>query len=353
MKIAFFCKDDFNLGAAYVIAYLKSIGHEVRLFLSQPEKIEVFPLLQFNPDLVCFSCVTANFGWAISTANNILNYKRVRILFGGVHPTLCPEEVTKAGFEVCAGDGIKHFGGEFDPDKLYPDREIFFKQLPPVHRTYQIFMTGFGCPFKCSYCNSAQLHRKLTKRSIDSCIKELYLLKKKGLKYVLFVDDIFTTNTGWLLSFLNSYTSNIHLPFTCFGHTKYISNEIAHSLRRASCETVWLGIQSGHEETRKKLNRHETNDEIKTAATTIKQNGLKLMIDHIFGLPFDNYETLLASYQFYKELKPDVVNCNQLLYFPKAEINKYGTGTALTETEGGQDYQRYARCFEAIPLMVH
>lgn len=354
MRIAFFCKDDFNLGAAYVIAYLKSIGHEVRLFLSLTGKIEVSPFLHFNPDLVCFSCVTANFGWALNTANTIINYKRVRILFGGVHPTLCPEDVIKAGFEVCVGDGIKYFGGEFNPDKLYPDREIFFKQLPPVHRAYQIFLTGFGCPFRCSFCNNHQLRPKLIRRSIDGCIDELLLLKYRGMKYVLFDDDIFTTNPGWLLSFLNSYTSYINLPFTCFGHTKYISNEIASALRRAGCETLWLGIQSGFEQTRKEiLNRHETNDEIREAARTIKQAKLKLMIDHIFGLPMDTYHRLLASYEFYKEIKPDVVNCYELLYFPKAEINKYGNSKALYQKQGGLDYKRYARSFTAIPFVCN
>ena len=39
MKIAFCCAEDINLGAGYVIAYLKKQGHEVKLF---------FDPLQFN-----------------------------------------------------------------------------------------------------------------------------------------------------------------------------------------------------------------------------------------------------------------------------------------------------------------
>lgn len=355
MQIAFCVKDDFNLGVSYVIAYLKKIGHEVRLFLD-PFHPPFFGR-KYKPDLVCFSCVTANYGWASQEAKKIKgSFPNAKILFGGVHPTLCAEEVRENKFIdlVCEGDGIAYFGGKFDPDTLWADREIFLNQLPPVHRAYQIFMTGFGCPFRCSYCNNHQLHQKIIRRSPEGCIKELAHLKTRGLKYVLFDDDIFTINRSWLISFLPDYKHSINLPYTCFGHAKYIDNEIAALLKDSGCQCVWLGVQSGDEDTRRNiLNRFETNKEIKRACQVIKKHGLKLMIDHIFGIPFDNYDRLLTSYNFYKTLKPDVVNCYELLYFPKAEINKYGSGKALYQKQGGQDYQRYAKNFTSIPLLAN
>ena len=353
MKIAFFCKDDFNLGAAYVIAYLKQIGHEVRLFFEPNQGHLLSKFIEYNPDLACFSCVTANVGWALTEAKQLRWAKpSVSILFGGVHPTLCPEDFKD--YMVCKGCGIKYFGGKFDPDMLWPDREIFFEVLPPVHRRYQIFMTGFGCPFKCSYCNAHQLQRKIIRRSVEGCIKELSYLKTRGLKYVLFDDDIFTLNRSWLADFLHYYKRSITLPFTCFGHVKYIDDEIARILNDSGCQCVWLGVQSGSEDTRRNiLNRTETNREILEACAVIKRNGLKLMIDHIFGLPYDTYEKLLISYNFYKTLKPDVLNCYELLYFPKAEINRYGHSKALYQKQGGRDYNKYAKSFCSIPLMVN
>jgi len=334
MRIAFYCNKDFNLGAAYVIAYLKSKDNEVRLFFEFNKN----RLRMFCPDLVCISCVTANLEWGLNVAKEIRKTSKVKILFGGVHPTLCPETIEREGFEVCVGDGISYFGGTFEPDNTWPDREIFLRQLPPVHRAYQIFMTGFGCPFKCSYCNSQNLHRKLIRRSVDGCIKELQYLKSTGLKYVLFVDDIFTINRSWLIDFLHRYRQDIRLPFTCFGHTKFIDKEIAGYLRSSRCECVWLGIQSGSEDVRKNiLNRYETNEEISRACRVIKDAGLKLMIDHIFDLPQETYGTLLDSFKFYKTLSPDVVNCYELLYLPKAEINKYGHSEAKYEADGGRN----------------
>lgn len=354
MKIAFCVQGDFNLGAAYVIAYLKSIKHAVRLFFAY-NRLNVARIEKFRPDLVCFSCVTANYGWASQEAKNIKwLMPSAKILFGGVHPTLCPEQVKQDGFDVCVGSGEEYFGGKFQPDKLWADREIFFAQLPPVHRAYQIFMTGFGCPMRCSFCNNHQLHKTIIRRDPSECIRELLHLKKRGLKYVLFDDDIFTLNREWLISFLFDYKHIIVLPYTCFGHAKYIDDEIALLLKESGCQCVWLGVQSGDEDTRRYiLNRTETNAEIQTACAVIKKHKLKLMIDHIFGIPFDNYDKLLTSYNFYKTIRPDVVNCYELLYFPKAEINKYGSSKALYQKQGGCDYKRYAKSFASIPLFCN
>jgi len=174
------------------------------------------------------------------------------------------------------------------------------------------------------------------------------------MKYVLFDDDIFTINRDWILRFLIAYKHSVSLPFTCFGHTRFIDTTIAKALRDAYCDCVWLGIQSGNEHTRQTiLNRPETNREIEKACLVIKEAGLKLMIDHIFGLPLNTYGKLKESYFFYKSLNPDVVNCYELLYFPKAEINKYGNSTAKYQKEGGHDYQRYAKSFTAIPLICN
>lgn len=350
MRIAFFVHSDFNLGVAYLIAYLKKEGHDVKLFIEY-ENLETPERLTEGYDLYCFSCVTANFAWGIERAKR---FPKERVMFGGVHATLCPEEVEREGYKVCIGDGIEYFGGKFDPDRLWADREIFFQQLPSVHRRYQIFMTGFGCPFRCSFCNNHQLRPKLVRRSVDGCIEELKYLKSRGMRYALFDDDIFILNYPWLCDFLGKYERSVNLPFTCFGHAKYITDSVCARLQRANCRCVWLGLQSGDETIRKEiLNRQETNEEVIKACEIIKRNGLKLMIDNIFGIPRDTTQTLLNSYSLYRKLRPDVLNCYELLYFPKAEINKFGHSKALYQKQGGRDYQKYAKAFVGLPLVVN
>lgn len=394
MRVAFCCAEDINLGAGYIITYLKSQRHKVRLFFDplqfrrgyarnilfskwlSVESYNIRKIMEYRPDMCCFTCVTATYKWGLRMAEKIKNkLPDCKILFGGVHTTLVPEEVKRHNFidEVVVGDGIEYFGGKFDPDIIWPDREIFLKELPPEHRKIQLFMTSFGCPFNCSFCGNEQLRKikqfKFIRRSVEGCIKELEHLKSNGAKYILFVDDIFTCDKKWLAEFLPIYKEKIGLPFSCFIHAKFINEEIAQQLKAAGCHTAWMGIQTGHEQLRREiLHRNETNKEIIEAAQAVKKVGIKLMIDHIFGIPRENMLTQDVSYAFYHNLNPDIVNCYELLYFPKAKIIDYavqygnlapgdsakidrGEGIVYQQNnKGNKFFDTYAKGMITIPL---
>ncbi|MFZ2602714.1 MAG: B12-binding domain-containing radical SAM protein [Candidatus Omnitrophota bacterium] len=393
MKIVFFIAEDFSPGAGYLISFLKSQGHEVKLVFDprqfnrgysrnklfadifSVENYNLRKIKMFQPDMVCFSVVTAHYQWALRMAKRVKKEIGCKIIFGGVHPTLVPEEVRKHNFidEVVVGCGIEYFGGKFEPDNLWPEREMFLKELPAEHRKAQLFMTSFGCPYSCHFCGNEQLRKvnkhRMIHRTIEGCIKELKYLKEGGMKYVLFVDDIFTCDRIWLTDFLFQYKLHIDLPFCCFIHPKFIDAVIAAALSTAGCHTAWMGIQTGHEQLRRDiLGRNETNKEIIDAAQAIKKAGIKLMVDHIFGIPFESELTQDISYALYKEIKPDIVNCYQLLYFPKAKIIEHaikfgyllpGEETKINRGEGvvyqtnnkGQFYyDMYAKGMVAIPL---
>ena len=291
-------------------------------------------------------------------------------------PTLVPEVVSKNWFidEVVQGDGMRHFGGKFDPDNIWPDREAFFNELPPEHRHSQLFMTSYGCPFSCTFCGNQQLREvgqyvKL-KRTVDGCIKELKYMKEKwGLKNVLFVDDILTLDKKWLMEFLPKYRENVNCNFACFGHVNCLDEEMIAEMAKSNCKTIWLGIQSGCEQHRKHiLDRPETNEQIEKASGWIKKYGIKLMVDHICGLPFESDYTLDLSYALYEKIQPDVINVYECLYFPKAKINEQALQCGYLQKEeidlinegkhvvyqqgnkGKHYFDKYAKALVSIPL---
>lgn len=394
MKYAFVVAEDLNLGVGYLLSYLKEQGHECRLFFDPRQFARGYArngvlakafdvsgriikeVKAYNPDEIWFSCVTATYGWALNMAEKAkAELPTCRILFGGVHPTLVPDEVMKHPFidEVVVGCGIEYLGGKFDPDRTFPDRNSFLKQLPPEHTRTQIFMTSFGCPFNCFFCGNEQLRKvkkhRMIRRKVDACMMELQQMKVAGMKSVLFVDDIFTSDKDWLKSFLAKFKEQIAVPFTCFVHPRFIDEEVATLLADAGCEMAWMGIQTGAEQLRKEvLNRPESNEDIVKACELIKGAGMKLMVDHIFGIPFENDMSNDISYTLYKHIKADVVNCYNLLYFPKAKIIEHAmragilTPLQIADINKGEGvvyqlgdkvnpyYDKYCKAMIAIPL---
>lgn len=396
MRIACVAFEDINLGFGYLISYLKSQKHEVRLFfdpkqfrrayaridllarLLSVENYNIREMKKFKPDICLFTAITATYQDALHMAERVKKEIGCKVIFGGVHPTLVPEVVRQNKFidEVVERDGVKYFGGEFDPDKIFPDREIFLNELPPEHRKVQLFMTSIGCPFNCSYCGNQQLREigafKYIRRSVKGCIEELKQIKERGAKLILFADDIFTMDKKWFNDFIPAYIKEIGLPYTCFIHPRFINAEIVKMLKESGCQSCWLGIQQGDERIRMQImNRPETNKEIIACAKLVKDAGMVFIIDHIFGVPFENEMAQEISIQLYKEIKPDIVNCYELLYFPKAKIIQHalrcgylapsdipiinqGRGIIYTTNNRGQKfYDVYLKSFITIPLGGH
>ncbi|MFA4880066.1 MAG: radical SAM protein [Candidatus Doudnabacteria bacterium] len=384
MKIVFAVSEDENLGVEYISSYLKQNGHTVYLIYDPKQfdrsylrnsflarffdwkRINLEKIQALQPDLIAFSCVTATYQWALSFAQEIKKVLDTPIIFGGVHPTLVPDLVIQNPCVdmVCVGEGEEAFlelvnslqkkDGRTDIPNIwfkskgniiknmprplqedldqYPflDRNLFWNQFPKFLTQNVNSLTSRGCPFNCTYCGNEQKRkvyqgkgRYLRQRSVSSVINELLFLKKNyRIKEIIFVDDVLTMDKAWFANFSKLYRQKVRLPYTCFVHARLLDEKTAFLLKASGCRLAAFGIQSGDEKIRREiLHRYESNKEIKRAAYICKKYHLKFMIDHIFDIPFDF--DIQKSINLYSEIRPDMINCFNLLYFPKAKIIDY------------------------------
>ena len=434
MRISFCVSEDENLGVEYLSSYLKKNGHEVSLVFNPKQfdkaytrneklakkfdwdEMNLEELRRQKPDIIGFSCVTATYQWALKFAQKVRKEFDVPIIFGGVHPTLKANLVIKndAIDMVCVGEGeeailellnsmekgenrtdIKNIwikkGNrviknpprrlEENLDKYVLDRQLFFDKLPSNYRKSAYFLTSRGCPFNCTYCGNEQkrkiyggLGKYVRQKTVDAAIEELADLKAMGAKHVLFIDDVLTMNRVWFIEFAERYKEEIGLPFTCFIHAKMFDTELGKILKRAGCKLIWFGIQTGSEKVRKDiLDRFETDQEIIRAAEACRENKLRFMVDHIFDIPAD--DNISESINLYAKIKPYMLNCYNLLYFPSSKIiehaikyNKisdhdihkinrgksliYQTGSLKKDSdESRSNYSKYAFLLTLIPVL--
>ena len=383
MKITFVYMGGENLGVGYLSAFLKRAGHQVnlvfdpalfesqmsidnkflaRIFNSQEKLIEA--IKRNKPHLLAFSVITATYRWSLNLAMAIKEVMDIPIVFGGIHPTLVPENVLKSGCVdmVIRGEGEEAIlelaesleKGNLDYkirnvwfknkgtiirnpvrppiqnlDKLpFPDKELYYSEYPVFKNEYSI-ITARGCPFHCTFCVNSALksvysgaQKYYRKRSVDNVISELAL--QKGKKIIVAIeDDTFAIDREWLKEFSRRYSKEIRFPFCCSLHPAMVNKDVVKLLKNANCYLVYLGIQSASGETRKRiLKRYESNEQIMQAARLIKKSGINLSIDHILGLPYEWEEEQIMAANFYNQLKPSRVNCYWLTYFPKIEIIK-------------------------------
>lgn len=258
-----------NLGIRILSAYLKNHGHEVDLiFLTLPnaEYSEIYgkriidDLVQLcrQSDLIGLSILTNYFVRARELTIELKKSLNIPIIWGGVHPTVSPEECLCYADMVCVGEGeeaILELVNKLKSQDLNNIKNIWVKNNGKITRNelrsleenldkypfqdYDIsnhyvingkrivkmskemlmegllqnskqgrskveyrIMTARNCPFSCAYCYN-NFYRKLydikgnfvRKRSLDSMFRELESIKEN----LGFIEQVFIADDDFFI----------------------------------------------------------------------------------------------------------------------------------------------------------
>lgn len=362
-------EEGISPGIAYLSGYLKQHGHQTDLMdFTWTNNINncIKKIRQSKPDIIGFTSTTMDFDFCVKVANEIKNNFDIPIVFGGVHPTMAPEEtINKKSIDmVCIGEGELALaellermenGGEYieniknfwfkkkgkiiknpvrplieNLDVLSCDRELFDYKKYLKARGYIVdIYAGRGCPYKCAYCINHALQklydgkgRYVRLRSVGNIILEIQELKKKyNVKAIAFPDDTFTYNKRWLKEFCTEYAKIIKLHFSCNGRVENIDLELCQILKDAGCNSIMFGVESGSEKIRREILRRLISDEMIISAFKHTKNvGIKTFSYNMIGVPYETAKDIKKTIELNKKIEPDEVQCTIFYPFPGTDL---------------------------------
>ncbi len=354
-----------------------------RIFSYREEMLR--KIADFEPDVLGFQVLTANYPWALDIARAV---KKARpdlpIVFGGYFPTASPQHVLqndcvdyvmKGECEHAFADLVSMIeAGEVDPtltnlamrrdgalvdndvrpyiddlDTLpFPDKDLFRRLGAPFDVGHMI-MTRRGCPYGCTFCGN-NLWRKvyfkddpnymftpkfLRGRTPENVVEELKVVKRDyGVKLLRINDDDFPYDTRWLTRFSELLTDESRIPYKCFVNPNSMNEESAHLLKITGCEQVQMGVQSMNPILRKAMGRPMPEKIIARAISVMRNEGIGLFCDQIYGLPGENEDDYKAMVSFYRSNPTDFVNVYWMNYFPGTDMVQQGVDAGvLTESQ--------------------
>ena len=183
-------------------------------------------------------------------------------------------------------------------------------------------MTALIVATPCTIEPIVMRKQHVRKRSVGNVIEELKIVKERGkAKLILFNDEVFTSSMKWLEEFSERYPSEVGIPYFCSVHPGTIKKKTAELLKKSGCRSLAIGVQSGSERIRKEIfNRHISNKQIIEAISYLKEAGILVYLDNIFGAPTENEADLEECVKLYLKLRPDRIQTHRLTYFPGTEI---------------------------------
>lgn len=348
---------DFNLGptnSVFENSYFTGAGFtEYRINLSdasRPIWKEFFLVIsEYRPSVVGISVKSQSFAATCMMAKIAKTLDaNIKVIIGGPHPTMvskkvlnCPdidiavkgegEETIVELLDAIALDRNKgHIKGiiyrdngeiketaarEFikDLDSLSPPYENLQNVLKDYDRypiqAFRCIMTARGCPHRCIFCGSHMIwSRQVRCRSAENIIKEIKYLKSKGVKYFQFVDDSFGPSKSRVKELCNAFIENhLDILWTCEFNVQLVEEDTISLMKKAGCNALKIGIESGDDEILKKIQKDITVAQVRSACRIIKKYDLQLQTCFLFGFPWDTEATMNNSVSLIKEINSDII----------------------------------------------
>ncbi len=235
----------------------------------------------------------------------------VRVVVGGLHPTLNPAFYRDVADAVVVGEAegvIERLIHDLERDCLEP---LYSAPPPsdlsslPVPR-YDLVETCFhlpmgyeatrGCPYACSFCVLAGTRTPYRRRPVANVVRDIQAIPAgwnlAQRRWVTFWDNNVGADRDYFRALCEAL---VPLKRLWGSETSFdtITQESARLMGRAGCRFVYVGLESLAEETLRRANkRHNRVHEYRERLRWLKSNGMVVMSIFIMGLDGDTPEYL-------------------------------------------------------------
>lgn len=199
------------------------------------------------------------------------------------------------------------------------------------HYNIPIFISHFGCPNACVFCNQVKINGRETDVTIEdlrNIIDEyLKILPKDSYKEVAFFGGTFTgISLGKQKEYLEGVKEYLDKGLVqgirLSTRPDYINKEVLDQLKKYNVTTIELGVQSLDEDVLKKSARYYPIEVVYEASRLIKSYGIDLGIQLMPGLPGSTFETDFETAKKVVEIMPQNARVYPTLIIKDTEMER-------------------------------
>lgn len=199
------------------------------------------------------------------------------------------------------------------------------------HYNIPIFISHFGCPNSCVFCNQKKINGRETDVSLEDLKKiidnHLKTLPKNSIKQVAFFGGTFTgISMGLQKEYLETVKKYIDRgdiqSIRLSTRPDCINKEILDQLKEYGVKTIELGIQSLDSVVLAATDRKYDKGVVEEACSLIKEYGFELGVQIMVGLPESTLEKDYDTAKKCLTFKPDLARIYPTLVINGTELEK-------------------------------
>jgi anaerobic magnesium-protoporphyrin IX monomethyl ester cyclase len=164
-----------------------------------------------------------------------------------------------------------------------------------------------GCPYHCNWCAKPIYGDSFAVRSARSVAEEMRQLKCDfGAEHLWFADDIFGLRAKWVRELaVEVERLGAAVPFKMQSRVDLMTLDTVRALRRAGCDEVWLGIESGSQRILDAMDKGTRVEQIGKARDNLRSEGIRACYFLQFGYQGEEWEDIQKTVNLVRNTRPD------------------------------------------------
>jgi anaerobic magnesium-protoporphyrin IX monomethyl ester cyclase len=318
-----------SLGLLYISAYLKNHGYKVDYYdLTGGKKLP-----DIKADIIAFTCQITQYPQVLAMKNKL---QADRFIIGGPFPTHSPEICAHDGFQVIRGEGeiamlqaVENKNetlGYVDPN-FFPDWEAIdlkrYGYLLEDKKCINIMTKRGNCPYKCAFCAKQEDGKSpLRFRTAKNVLQEVRYLKKKGFGAIaIYDDDVLIDKERDYEIFMG--LKELGMPYRCMTRTNLANRKNLEFLKATGCAELAIGVETADNNLRKIIRKGTTVEQDTEFVKICRAIGLRIKTYLMIGLPGESKESVIKTFSWLKQAKPDNFDISVFTPYPGCDIYKH------------------------------
>jgi len=196
--------------------------------------------------------------------------------------------------------------------------------------------TSLGCPYKCSFCMINIINRQSNDSQISSqdsnsfrwwspefIIKQFDYFAAQGIKNIKIADELFVLNPNHFMKICDMIIDRKY-DFNIWAYSRIdtCKPEYLEKLKRAGVNWLGLGIENPSNIIRQEVQKDSFKEvKITDVINTIRNAGINVAANYIFGLPEETEASLDFTYSFAEDTNSEMVNFYCAMAYPGSPLH--------------------------------
>ena len=224
--------------------------------------------------------------------------------------------------------------------------------------------TSLGCPYKCSFCMINIINRTNNNENISSqdsnifrwwspefIIKQFDYFAEKGVKNIKIADELFVLNPNHFIKICDLLIErNYGFNIWAYSRIDTCKPIFLDKLKKAGVNWLGLGIENPNNVIRKDVHKDSFKEvKILDVVNLIREHGINVAANYIFGLPNETEESLKFTYSFAEDTNSEMVNFYCAMAYPGSPLHLSARRQNLKLPSTYSGYSQHAYDTQNLP----